>query len=422
MRGATESSTQLADHPMRNPPQQLVALVSLVIWSGGLAAQTADSIDWTDLYQLKLRPDYFAEILPGDAASIRLPAPPPGQPPAAVRGIYLNAWVFGGSRFYDLLALADTTEINSFVIDVKDGTGYVTYRSSVPVAVSVGANGLIRARDVRERLAVLRRHGIHPIARIVVAKDPRLAEHKPEWAVQDVGGGLWKDRFGDAWVDAYKDSVWIYAADIAAEAVLMGFREVQFDYVRFPDEPAENLERAVFAARRQGESRRAGIRRNLGLVGERVRELGVPFTLDVFGLATSATNDLGIGQYWEDMIKLADVVLPMVYPSHYGRGAYGFDWPNSYPYEIVSRAMQDGMRRAKQVTGSAKIRPFLQAFSIRRVRYTATEVRAEIEAVEDAGLTDWVLWNASGRYPPGAFRTTGRAVVSTPDSGGSSGN
>jgi hypothetical protein len=84
--------------------------------------------------------------------------------------------------------------------------------------------------------------------------------------------------------------------------------------------------------------------------------------------------------------------------------------------------MQDGMRRAEQVTGSAKIRPFLQAFSIRRVRYTATEVRAEIEAVEDAGLTDWVLWNASGRYPPGAFRTTGRAVVSTPDSGGSRGN
>jgi hypothetical protein len=400
----------------------VVGLASLVICSGGSAAQAAESFKWTELYQSKIRPDYLAEILPGEAASIRLPAPPPGQPPAAVRGIYLNAWVFGGSRFYDLLALADTTEINAFVIDVKDGTGYLTYRSSVPVAVSIGANGLIRARDVRERLAVLQQRGIHPIARIVVAKDPRLAEHRPQWAVQDTEGGLWKDRFGDFWVDAYQDSVWIYAADIAAEAVLMGFREVQFDYVRFPDEPAKNLERAVFTARRSGESRRDGIRRNLGLLGDRVRPLGVPYTLDVFGLATSATNDLGIGQYWEDLITLADVVLPMVYPSHYGRGAYGLDWPNSYPYEVVSRALRDGIRRAEQVSGSAKIRPFLQAFSIRRVRYTATEVRAEIEAVEDAGLTDWVLWNASGRYPAGAFRTTGRAMVTTPDSGGTKRN
>jgi hypothetical protein len=56
------------------------------------------------------------------------------------------------------------------------------------------------------------------------------------------------------------------------------------------------------------------------------------------------------------------------------------------------------------VSGAAAIRPFLQAFSIRRVRYTADEVRAEIQAVEDLGLTDWVLWNASGRYPAAAFR------------------
>ncbi|KPJ96339.1 MAG: hypothetical protein AMS18_01025 [Gemmatimonas sp. SG8_17] len=345
---------------------------------------------------------------------IALPAAPPGEPPAVVRGLYLNAWVFGGSRFYDLLALADTTEINAFVIDVKDGTGYVTYRSSVPTAIEIGANGLIRARDVRERLAVLRRHGIHAIARIVVAKDPLLAEHRPEWAVRDVAGGVWTDRFGDPWVDGYRDSIWMYAGDLAAEAVLMGFRELQFDYVRFPDEPADNLERAVFAARRPGETRRQGIRRNLRVLGERVRALGVPFTLDVFGLTTSSTNDLGIGQYWEDVLQEADVVLPMVYPSHYGRGAYGLDWPNSHPYEVVTRALQDGIRRAEVMNGAAKIRPFLQSFSIRRVRYTAREVRAEIRAVEDIGLTDWVLWNASGRYPAGAFRPAKPPLLAAP--------
>jgi hypothetical protein len=396
--------------------KQTLTVSFFIFYAGSLAAQQDERTSWTDLYRGDLRPNYVAEIMPHGTASIQLPPPPLGRPPAVVKGIYINAWGFGSRRFYDLVALADTTEINAFVIDVKDGTGYLTYRSSVPTAVTIGANRLPRAKDVRERLAVLRAHGIHPIARIVVAKDPLLAKHKPGWSVRDTGGGTWEDRFGDAWVDAYRDSVWIYAADIAAEAVLMGFREIQFDYVRFPDEPAELLARARFPARQPGESRRAGIRRNLQLARDRIEPLGIPFTLDVFGLATSATNDLGIGQYWEDVLAVADVVLPMVYPSHYYRGAYGLAWPNAEPYETVRRALADGMRRASSIQGAATIRPFLQSFSIRRVRYTAAEVRAEINAVEELGLTDWILWNASGRYPAAAFRSNGRsnAVATRP--------
>ena len=375
------------------------------------AQEPSPRFSWTDLHHESLRPNYLAEILPEDFTAIRLPPPPPGETPAVVRGVYMNGWTFGSSRLHSLIALADTTEINAFVIDVKDGTGHMTYRSSVPTAVAIGANQRVRAADVRERLSLLREHGIYPIARIVVAKDPLLAKHKPHWAVQDVEGGLWLDRFNTAWVDAFRDSVWLYAADIAAEAVLLGFREVQFDYVRFPDEPAEILARASYPARRGRESKRAGIRRNLELLQMRVNALGVPYTLDVFGLTTSSTNDLGIGQYWEDVVQVADVVLPMVYPSHYYRGAYGLEWPNAEPYEVVRRALADGIRRAAAVEGGARIRPFLQSFSIRRVRYTAVEVRAEIDAVEDLGLTDWILWNASARYPPGAFKRSHRPTV-----------
>jgi len=378
-------------------------------------AQDSTRSRWLDVHSHATRPNYVAEILPEDFTSIRLPAPPPGEPPAAVRALYMNAWIFSSDRFFDLLALADTTEVNSFVIDVKDVRGFITYRSSIPTAVEIGANRLIRSRNVRERLGILEEHGIHPIARIVVAKDTMLANHKPGWAVRDPDGGLWHDRFGDPWVDAYCDSVWMYASDIAAEAVLLGFREIQFDYVRFPDEPAENLERAVFSARRPGESRRAGIRRNLQLAAARVRALGVPFTVDVFGLATSARNDLGIGQYWEDILATTDAVLPMVYPSHYHAGAYGIPWPNAEPYEVVRRALEDGIERAAAIEGAARIRPFLQSFSIRRVVYTATEVRAQIQAVEDVGLTDWVFWNASGRYPAAAFRRTQTPPDLTPE-------
>lgn len=350
-------------------------------------------------------PDYVGELMPAvPSPPLNLPPPPFGQPPAVVRGLYLNAWVFSSSRFADLLRLADSTEVNTFVIDVKDDTGYLTYRSSVPTAVEIGANDRTRASDVRHRLAELQARGIHPVARIVVAKDPLLARRKSTWAIHDTQGGLWRDRQGAAWVDAYQDSVWIYAADLAKEAVVIGFAEVQFDYLRFPDEPRWLLDRAVFPGKRPGESQRAAIRRNVALMRDRTAELGVPFTLDLFGLTTSADGDLGIGQAWEDLAPLADVVLPMVYPSHYRRGAYGIQHPNAAPYATVRRALEDGLRRNARLANAPKIRPYLQAFSIFRVRYTPEEIRAQIRATEELGLTDWVLWNARGVYPAGALR------------------
>ncbi len=350
------------------------------------------------------RPDYLAELVPSLSLDhIPIPPPPRGEPPASVRGIYLNAWAFGSQRFYDLVRLADTTEINAFVIDVKDDTGYMTYRSGVPVAVETGANAMIRARDTAERVALLKERGIHPIARIVVAKDPLLAVRKPEWAVLHVDGGFWTDRIRSRWVDAYNDSVWIYAADIAAEAVLMGFREIQFDYLRFPDEPREMLVQAIFPSRRPGESYRAAVRRNVELMRNRLAHLGVPFTLDIFGLTTSVDGDPGIGQVWEDLVPLADVVLPMVYPSHYRRGYYGIEHPNAQPYAVVHRALSDAVRRSAGIPRAARIRPYLQAFTIYRVRYTADEIRAQIQAAADVGISEWVLWNPRSVYPPDAF-------------------
>ncbi|MCZ6858312.1 MAG: GTP-binding protein [Gemmatimonadetes bacterium] len=369
---------------------------------------------WRAVLRDEKRPDYMSDVVPPSLQPIHLPPPPVGETPAVVRGVYLNAWVFGGKRFYDLVRLADTTEVNSFVIDVKDATGFLMYRSSVPTAIAIGANGLVRARDVRQRLALLQEHGIHPVARIVVGKDPLLANGKPEWAVHHVDGGLWKDRFGDHWVDVYRDSVWLYAADLAREAVLMGFAEIQLDYIRFPDEPAGGLATAIFPARQDDQSRRYAIASNLGKVRDHVKDLGVPLTVDVFGLTTSARTDMGIGQYWDDLSSLVDVLLPMVYPSHYYRGAYGLSFPNAEPYAVVSRALAAGVKRNETIPNAARIRPWLQSFSIRRVRYGPKEIRAQIDATYDVGLTDWVLWNASGRYPAGAFLPNGTSSLASP--------
>ena len=398
---------------MRPPVGPLLVTVALLAGVPGLAAQEPAARAPGPPHHGTRRPDYLSELLPHRMAGIVLPPPPPGEPPPVVRGIYLNRWVFARTKFYDLIRLADSTEINAFVIDVKDATGELTYPSAVPTAREIGANRAPSVRDPRERLAALRDRGIHAIARIVVARDPLLARGKHDWAIHDEGGGLWIDGLGEPWVDAFHDSVWIYAAQLAEEAVLLGFDEVQFDYVRFPDEPPARLNRTVYPSRRDGDSKRSAIRRNVRLMKERVAALGVPFTLDIFGLTTSTTGDLGIGQVWEDLAAEADVVLPMVYPSHYRRGSYGIAHPNASPYETVRRALIDAIERSRAMPRSATIRPYLQSFSIFRVRYTAADVRAQIEATEALGLSDWILWNSSGNYPTAAFRPSRARIAST---------
>ena len=361
--------------------------------AGVVASTPADQV------KVLLRP---TEIRYVQQESVLLP------PTANIKALYVNAWAFGSPKLWQLVRLADETEINAFVIDVKDDTGCLLYPSAVPTAEQIGANKCVRTKDVKPRLDTLAAHGIYPIARIVVAKDPLLAERKAAWSVKDRNtGGLWRDRINIAWVDAYNDSVWIYSAQLAQEAARLGFQEVQFDYVRFPDEPRERMAAAIFPAHRAGQTQREAVREHVALLKDRLKPYGVPVTFDIFGLTASVTTgDLGIGQVWEDFVSVADVVLPMVYPSHYYRGAFGYAWPNGQPYHIVRSALMDALQRSRPLPGSAEIRPFLQAFTLGRrlPRYTPFEIREQIRAVEDLGITSWVLWNPRSVYQRGALR------------------
>jgi len=359
----------------------------------------------------------FAQQLPASPDSMQLRGvalryilPEPlfdGVQPEPVKALYVNAWAFSGSKLAQLVSLADSTEINAFVIDVKDDTGCLLYPSDVRVAQDIGATKCVRTKDLHSRLDTLRAHDIYAIARIVVAKDPLLAERKSQWSVQRRdGSGLWRDRINIAWVDAYNDSVWIYAAQLAEEAVHLGFDEVQFDYVRFPDEPKEAMAEAVFAARKPGETQREGVQAGIAILANRLQPLGVPITFDIFGLTSSATGDLGIGQVWEDFVTVADVVLPMVYPSHYYRGSYGLAWPNGEPYRVVRNALSEAIERSRPLARAATIRPYLQAFTLgrRKPRYTPYEIREQIRAAEELGIETWVLWNPRSVYQRDSLR------------------
>ncbi len=376
-------------------------LLAALITSRGLFAQDSAAVvtaSPADQVKVLLRP---TEIRYMQQESVLLP------PTAKIKGLYVNAWAFGSQKLWQLVRLADETEINAFVVDVKDDTGCLLYPSTVPTAELIGANRCVRAKDARARLDTLAAHHIYAIARIVVAKDPLLAERKAAWSVKDrVTGVLWRDRINSAWVDAYNDSVWIYSGQLAQEAARMGFQEVQFDYVRFPDEPRERMATAIFPAHRPGQTQREAVREHVALLKDRLKASGVPVTFDIFGLTASATGDLGIGQVWEDFVSVADVVLPMVYPSHYYRGAFGYAWPNGQPYRIVRSALTEALKRSEPLPGSAEIRPFLQAFTLGRrlPRYTPFEIREQIRAVEELGITSWVLWNPRSVYQRGSLR------------------
>ncbi|GAB4245965.1 MAG: putative glycoside hydrolase [Thermoleophilia bacterium] len=315
-----------------------------------------------------------------------------------VKGIYLSSWAAGSAKVLGAqLELVDTTEINAMVIDVKDATGYISYDSAVPLADELKLEER-RIKDIAGLLATLRRHGIVPIARIVCFKDPLLATRKPELAVRNRNGGLWRDFKGSAYTNPYDRRVWEYLVDVAEDAADRGFREIQFDYVRFPSDG--KISEAVYpGADGPMEDAIAGF---LAYARGRLEKRGVWVSADVFGLTVYVKDDLGIGQKIEKVARNVDIVSPMIYPSHYEAGSYGQKNPNARPYEIITAAVRDSGRRLAG-TG-AMLRPWLQDFSLGGITYGVNEVRAQIKAVEEQGYKEWLLWDPGVTYTRGALR------------------
>jgi hypothetical protein len=323
-----------------------------------------------------------------------------------VRGIYMTSYSVADKKKFDsLVKLVDETELNALVIDVKSDEGMVLYKTELEDVQFCGANNKIIINDMNEVLRYLDEKNIYSIARVVTFKDNKAASKFPHLAVKTSSGNVWRDRNGQAWLNPYNKEAWDYVLDIAEEAVVKGFKEIQFDYVRFPTDG--NLKTIDYGTS-QGKNKAQAIGDFLKYSRTRLSNMGAVVSADVFGLVTTAENDMNIGQQLEYIADGVDVISPMVYPSHYGKGSYGVAEPDFEPYKIVNYSMKKAKERLdKDEKSIAKLRPWLQDFSAvyldRYKKYGPAEIRAQIKATNDAGVSEWILWNAANRYTRGGL-------------------
>lgn len=402
-------------------PLQGATVIALPTISGTATAMTRT--DAAGNYTLQPVPEgaYLRVLMPGyRAGEARVLE---GNQPATIKlerfvakALYIKAPVASSGLdtvkdYYDII---DRTELNAAVIDIKSDNladvGFIYYKSEVPeiIAAETSADYM----PIRGILAEAKRRNIYTIARIhVFAHDNALIAKHPDWYVQK-DGKPWFADFGIAWLDTYDERVWDYNIKLAVEAAQLGFDEIQFDYIRFPSDG--KLTGAVFKGPRDPKNNPEEMYDTIGRFMERaqhaINAAGAFFSVDVFGYVTWEPQPY-IGQNLQIMGKYADYVYPMVYPSSFIFGEQGFANPAAHPYDIVDISMQ---RVNKQLVGEAsraKVRPWLQDFTLiwvpdrYIVRYGAKEVRAQIDAAEKNGVDGWALWDPDNDYTVTALRS-----------------
>lgn len=320
-----------------------------------------------------------------------------------VKGMYLTGWTVGNmSNVERYIELAKTTELNAYVIDVKDDDGYVGYESGIPAVREIGA--WKNKYDVDKVLKAFHDNGVHIIGRVVCFKDPVLSSKRADLAVKNVNGGLWRDNWELTWLNPYNKNSWPYLIDVVREAVSKGFDEIQFDYIRFPNDGNKKAMDFGTTELKKDEAI------NEFIAYARKELPGVVLSADVFGIICESPADTeDIGQNLELIGKDIEYISPMVYPSHYATGQIvnevRFAKPDLDPYGVVYNSLVKAKNRISSVEGyKADVRPFLQYFTASWLnkgyyqKYGIEQVRQQIKAVYDAGYEEWILWDANNFY------------------------
>ena len=320
------------------------------------------------------------------------------------------------NKFERIIGIAVATEINGLVINVKDDNGFITYNSNVEIVQRMNKETTIPIKDVENMLKILNEYDIYTIGRIVAFKDKNFAVKSQEHAIQLKSGGTWLDpNSGNIpWINPFDQYVWDYNVAIAKEASLLGFDEIQFDYVRFPDGAKKYNPIAEFPGR-NGRDKDEAIGDFLEYSKKELEPYNVNLGADVFGIVTRTWDDYpeDIGQTWILIGEHVDNIAPMVYPSHYSTGWYNLENPNAHPYLVVKGAMEEAVEKNSSMENPPVIRPWIQDFDWAGIVYGPDKVRDQIIAAKELGIYEYMIWNPSNVYDPYAFMMTKKEKSTT---------
>ncbi len=315
--------------------------------------------------------------------------------PSQARGIHLTTRAAASSyhkpRIDDLL---DNTELNTVVIDVKEIDGEISIKG---VAKDLAYSS--KLPSIEKYLKEIKNRGFYTVARIVVFRDNVMPRKRPELAVKNPDGTLWEDYKGNTWLNPYKQGTIDYILELSEKSAAMGFDEIQFDYIRFPSDG--RTKQCRYGVNHSSATASAAIVNFLKQAKEKLSISGIKTSIDVFGLTTTDMSGMGIGQKIVEMAKYVDYISPMIYPSHYNNGEYGIANPNKEPYRTVYIALQGAKKRIP----AEKLRPWLQDFSMKGVKYGPEEIKAQIQACYDCDVKTWLLWNAACKYTKDGLKT-----------------
>lgn len=313
---------------------------------------------------------------------------PPITKPQEVKAVYITAWVaLTPSRLEKLVTLAKESDVNAFIINYKDGEQ--TYNT----------------QKMRQVIRKVREEGIYPIARLVAFQDTELAKKHPELALKNKDGSLWLDK-KYYWVDPANKQVLESNVQAGIDAIDMGFEEVNFDYFRFPSDTS--LESVVYPTYATSTLKEDVIHNAAHTIvsGIKKERPHAVVSVDVFGYIFLNDDDQGIGQRIVKFGPEFDIIAPMIYPSHYKTGNFGYKNPAEYPYNVMFQTLQKGLHLFAAASTTVAIRPWIQAFNMGAV-YTPDMVKKQMQAIKDIGLSEgWFAWNAANNYETSAYQET----------------
>ena len=307
-----------------------------------------------------------------------------------IRGIYLNGYLFNNpSKRESIEKILTNTDVNTLVIDVKTDNGHILFDTEIDEVIYLNNERIKFTKNDLQELREIK--DIYLVGRLVVFQDPLFAKVFPDEAVFDSRLNKPYSQNGQFFLDPSSQKVQDYIINIAIESCRLGFDEIQYDYIRYPDSSSKFMQ---FDTKNDFENRVNNINSFLSKSRQLLHNEGCLLSADTFGYILTNKQDGGIGQNLETIIENVDFISPMVYPSHYTNGSFGYQNPNEHPYEVITAALTDALDRG---VDKDKIRPFLQGFW-----HSNEDIRNNIKAASDLEM-DWLIWNILSVYELDSF-------------------